>query len=402
METGNIPNKGRSPFFPGQPVPVELFVGRASEIDRISRAATQVKLGKQQAIFIEGEYGIGKSSLARFVRIIQESTNSIFGLHILLANAKDSSDVANETVKSMLQSRPFKPKASENLRSMLSKYVGDQELFKIKIRLSELRIDSPDIAKGYLPFLRDAYDRVKSEGYQGLMLIFDEINGITANPEFARFIKGLIDSNALSDDILPLFVILCGIQERRKEMISCHKPVERIFDVVEIQNLSDSEAREFYIKAFKEVSIDITDEAIQLLVKYSGGLPRLMHILGDNAFWADKDGEISSEDALDSILMSAVDVGRKFVDPQVFRALKSPTYKRILKKLGTLEFDLSFQKKDIEKGLNLEERKRLGNFLTKMKKLKVLSSGEEKGVYVFCDRLTRLYVRMESVRKRPS
>ena len=42
-------NKGKSPFYPGQPVPVELFTGRINEIQRITRAIKQVELGKPQA-----------------------------------------------------------------------------------------------------------------------------------------------------------------------------------------------------------------------------------------------------------------------------------------------------------------------------------------------------------------
>jgi hypothetical protein len=34
----NYDRKGRSPFYPGQPVPYELFVGRAAEVERIRRA----------------------------------------------------------------------------------------------------------------------------------------------------------------------------------------------------------------------------------------------------------------------------------------------------------------------------------------------------------------------------
>lgn len=58
-------NKGRSPFCPGQPVPVELFVGRRDQLKRIGqRGAAQTEQGKPTAFFVEGEYGIGKSSPA--------------------------------------------------------------------------------------------------------------------------------------------------------------------------------------------------------------------------------------------------------------------------------------------------------------------------------------------------
>jgi predicted ATPase len=42
-------------------VPVEFFAGRRDQIERIVRAAGQVRNGKPQALFLVGEYGIGKS-----------------------------------------------------------------------------------------------------------------------------------------------------------------------------------------------------------------------------------------------------------------------------------------------------------------------------------------------------
>jgi len=58
----------KSPFYPDQSVPVELFVGRESELNRvIERGMGQVKQNKSVSFFVRGDYGIGKSSLARFL-----------------------------------------------------------------------------------------------------------------------------------------------------------------------------------------------------------------------------------------------------------------------------------------------------------------------------------------------
>ena len=74
-------SKGKSPFYPGQPVPVELFVGRAKQIDRImNRAVAQVSAGKPIAVFVQGEYGIGKSSIAGFVQWIAEKHQALHGI----------------------------------------------------------------------------------------------------------------------------------------------------------------------------------------------------------------------------------------------------------------------------------------------------------------------------------
>ena len=164
-------NKGISPFYPGQPVPVELFVGRQKEIDKIARAIRQVELGKPQAIFLTGEYGMGKSSLARFMRYYAERKNHIFGIHVLLGGANSLEDVAIKTVEAVFNTPAYKPTITEKVRNLLSKYVGRQELFGVQLNFEALRADSPDISRGYLPFLRQILERLKEEQIKGIMLV---------------------------------------------------------------------------------------------------------------------------------------------------------------------------------------------------------------------------------------
>lgn len=391
--------KGQSPFYPGQPVPVELFVGRAGEVERIRRAALQVAAGKPQAIFISGEYGIGKSSLARFVRFTAEREPGLLGFHVLLGTSHTLEEVAQATVRTVLEAPAVRSsKVAEGLRNFLAEYIGEQTLFGVTLRLDKLKKDAPDLSRGYLPFLRSLYDKGR-ETYRGLILVLDEINGISAEESFAFFLKDLVDANALSEKPLPLLLILCGTEERRRQLIERHRPIERIFEVAQIDPLSEAESREFFRRAFGSVQMEVTEEAMEILCRYSGGLPKLMHLLGDAAYWIAPGTQVDADVAVQATWAAAEDVGRKFVDLQVYRALRSQDYRRILKKLARADFDLSFRKSAIAQGLSQEERQKLDNFLQRMKKLGVLTSGEERGEYVFCDRLTRLYLLMESARE---
>ncbi|MBI5192287.1 MAG: hypothetical protein HZA08_02460 [Nitrospirae bacterium] len=151
-----------------------------------------------------------------------------------------------------MKSPAYEPSLTDKTRNFLSKYIGEQELFGVRINLSELKADAPNISQGYLPFLHNLMDRLKGDGIKGLMLILDEINGITSNPKFSHFIKGLVDENALSKKPLPIMLMLCGVEERRREMMQHHQPVERIFDVVEINPMNESEMRDFFNKAFNK------------------------------------------------------------------------------------------------------------------------------------------------------
>jgi hypothetical protein len=194
--------------------------------------------------------------------------------------------------------------------------------------------------------------------------------------------------------------MLCGVQERRKEMIQHHQPVERIFDVVEIKPMSENEMEDFFTKTFNSVDVQVKEEAMSLLCHYSAGFPKIMHIIGDAVFWVDQDNSVDRDDALKGIVIAAEDIGKKFVDQQVINALRSKDYRSILTKLGKEEFGLSFQKSSIEKGLSEKEKSKFNNFLQRMKKLNVLKSGEERGEYIFNTLLVRLYILLNSLEKK--
>src|SRR3989338_395556 len=390
-------NKGKSPFYPGQPVPVDFFIGRFKEIERIIRTVKQVELGKPQAVFLSGEYGIGKSSLASFLRFYAERNNHILGIHVFLGGAETLEDVAIKTVEAVIKQQIYEETKLEKIRNLLAKYIGQQSLFGLNINFDALKADALNLSQGYLPFLRELLNRFKDDNVKGIMLILDEINGMTGNKQLAHFIKGLVDENAVSKTPLPLLLMLCGVEERRKQMIDNHQPIERIFDVVEINPMNEKEMAEFFTTSFNSVNMTVSEEAMVFLRRYSAGFPKLMHIVGDNILWLNNDSLVDKDDAIAGIVAAAEEIGKKFVDQQVYNALRSSDYRSILTKLAKEDFDLSFRKGNIEKGLSDSERKKFHNFLQRMKKLGLFKSGDEKGEYIFTNRLARLYIRFKSL-----
>jgi len=394
----NYQEKSRSPFYPGQPVPTELFTGRQKEIERIERALVQTKQGKMQVLFISGEYGIGKSSLANYSKFIAERNFNLLGIHVFLGNSNTIESVAQKTVETILREQIYNEKVLDKIKNFLSKYIGKQELFGFSINFEALKNDLYDISRGFLPFLKNLYNRVKEDNISGILLIFDEINGIAKNPEFAHFIKTLVDENATSSNILPLTLILCGTEERRKELVERHQPIERIFDIIDIKSMNENEMKEFFIKAFNSVEIKVDEKALKLICDYSSGLPKIMHIIGDNIYWIDQDKFVDFNDAREGILLAAEEIGRRFVDVQVLKAIHSEDYKSILSKIVQKQ-KKSFSKKEIEENLSSREKEKLHNFLQRMKKLNAIRS-LERGYYEFINPMIPLYLYLTNIKKK--
>jgi hypothetical protein len=94
--------KARSPFSPGQPAGVDVFVGRSTQIARlVDRGAGQTAQGKPTAFFVEGEYGIGKSSLANYCLQAAERRYGLLGVTASLAGLVELPAVAQAVLKAV-------------------------------------------------------------------------------------------------------------------------------------------------------------------------------------------------------------------------------------------------------------------------------------------------------------
>jgi hypothetical protein len=103
-------DKGKSPFHPGQPVPLDLFVGRQAQIDKILvRGAGQVRAGKPIAIFVQGEYGIGKSSIINYVQRQAAQEYGLLRVDANLGGAQDLEGLAARVLEAAVHSGASNP-----------------------------------------------------------------------------------------------------------------------------------------------------------------------------------------------------------------------------------------------------------------------------------------------------
>ena len=401
-EVNAIESKGRSPFYPDQPVPVELFVGRSAQIDHImNRAVAQVAQGKPVSVFLEGEYGIGKTSVARFTQWLAERNNGLLGIYATLERAESMDDVGAAILEATLRLGAYNPKLGEKVREGMAKFVGQQSLFGLTIHAEALRQEAPNVTRGLLPFLGQTLERVRSDGATGVFLVLDEINGLANNPKFAPFLKAVVDSNApisLEKPTLPLLLMVCGVEERRRQLIAQHESVGRIFDVVTIERMTEEEMNDFFRKAFESVHMMVDTSAFGVMTFYAAGFPKIMQLIGNAAYWLDRDGRVDKDDAVKAVVSAAEEVGKRYVNQQVYAALHSADYHSILAKIASMGATDNFMKHDVEKGLTEGERRKLNNFLQRMKRLKVLRSGDVQGEYVFNMRMVSLYIWMHWIR----
>lgn len=380
-----------SPFSPGRPVQPEYFVARIKEIQRLERSMGQTISGRNENVFITGPRGIGKSSLASFIRFVAEKEHDLIGTHCFLGGVRSLDEMVRVIFQKLLQDCMDKS-IFDKLKGVFGGYIKSVTLFGTGIEFTKDKGALQTLVDNFLPLMRKIYDQMQPNGKKGLILILDDLNGITDVPQFSQFLKSFVDELATSGKPLPILLILVGLPERRDELIKHQPSVARIFDIVELPVMTRSESEDFFKEMFGRQNVTVSSDALATMVQLSGGFPMLMHEVGDAVFWQDKDNYIDGGDALGGILEAAQIVGKKYVDPQISSLLKSKRYASILSKISWMELGGTFARQDIFKWVPEKEQNNLDNFLRRSRELGIIEAAGTRGEYKFVNPLYHLYM----------
>jgi energy-coupling factor transporter ATP-binding protein EcfA2 len=381
-----------SPFTPGRPVQPEYFVARIKEIHRLERAIKQTISGRNENVFITGQRGIGKSSLARIIRFLAEKEYGLVGTHCFLGGIRSLEESMGVIFGRLLQDCTDKS-LFEKLREMFREYIEGVTLFGTGIQFTRNKGKLTVLVDSFLPAMRNIHAEAKGSGRSGLVLIIDDLNGVSDVPQFSQFLKSFADTLATSGEPLPILLVLVGLPERREELIEHQPSIARIFDVVDLPTMSNSESEEFFEGMFSSQGITLDSDAMSLIVRLSGGLPMLMHEVGDAVFWEDKDNRVDRQDAVKGLEEAARTVGRKYIDEQVAGVLRNKIYSSILIRIGRkTPVGITFARSGLLSELEQKEGKNLDNFLRKTKNLGIIEEAETRGEYKFANPLYHLLV----------
>lgn len=342
---------------------------------------------------------MGKSSLASFLKNAAEVKDEFLGVHSFVGGADTVEEVTRRVLECVIRETRTSP-MWERLKGFFGSRIQEIGILGINVAFNPSQDEIEQLSRNILPALKSLYEKVKDER-KGLLVILDDVNGVAADAKFANFLKSLVDEASISNEPVPFMLVLVALPEIQDKLLEAQPSIGRIFEVIEVRPLTAEETRNFYKKAFRSSGMTYQDEAIDMLARFAGGYPMLIHELGDSTFWADKDWKIDMDDAVKGLIEAVERVGRKYLERQVLNAIRSDKYRSIIEKLlSGPEIRSRFQKQEIEKKLTNDEKSVFNNFLQRMKKLGVLKSGDSKGEYIFANELFYLYMKLVAVRSK--
>lgn len=390
--------KDYSPFVPGQPVAPEFFIGRAEQVKFLFDRIRQTLSGRLDIVFVSGERGIGKTSLAQFVRWYAERELGVVSAYIHLGGIQDVGEVVRRSIERLVQESNGKP-WHKRLWNTLRSHIRQVGLFGVTIEFSPPPDLLSNAVRNFSQTLKQLFAALREDAKR-LAFRLGRHQRFGAKERIRRLAQKRCGRNG--DGKIPVSIVLAGLEEVRTTLIRNNESLARVLLPVEIHLWSEDECAEFSLKAFARVNNQVNDDALETMVQFSGCHPALAHEIGDAVFRIDSDGIIDRRDAYEGILKAAEVVGRKYLEPQVYQAIRSPRYRKILRVLASDPSNFfQFQRAKILRKLDPNGRKVLDNFLQRMQRLGVIVPDQEsgRGAYRFRNALHFFYFGMEGRRR---
>lgn len=394
-----------SPFDPGRPVSLPRFSGRNEEIRHIAQSLRGVLAGGPKGLFLSGERAIGKTSLARYIRVSARKEYGIIGSQSSLQTASSIDDVCSGVFSNLLIDVP-EPGILNRVMDAMKKHIHSIGIAGFKVEFEPTPREREDLRENLVGAFADVYKALNRDEQRvpGLLLILDDCERLARKEVFANFLRKFMEELSVKDYAPPMFVMLVGFPDTMGSIAKHNPSVPRMFDVIDLKTLTSEETQSFFEGSFQSVNVRIRPDALRTLVRYSGGHPAIAQELGDATFWADawdsRDHVVDIRDAQDGLYQATEQVGRKFLRFPVLQSFRMETRLPVLKVLAEVPPGGRVSKANLLKvpGVKKDQVEKWRDHMRELGVITVEAEHPGEEYYSFTTQLYRLFMRMEVVR----
>ncbi len=308
------------------------------------RKLEQVKNGLSSSFVFEGERGIGKTALAKFVKYMATTNEKDWGeLNFLTTYYAVEKDQEFEYVLQTSLNQLTDQLADSTLER-LSKRVGgifkngkfsfgafgatvELEMSKEEkeIRQQHLKDVAVSVFTNILKGLEEASDERKDSG---VLIIIDEIHNLKDIDGIAMLLRNIsttLDVNELGK----ISFLIIGYPEGIDKFFSGDPSAKRHFDPIKLQAMPYSEAREILIKGFEKINIQYDEKDVDYFIGFTGGYPHSVQVLGHHLIEITQSDTIRREDWAHAIAKTAIELTSKDFS-NFYKFTKKPTARELL------------------------------------------------------------------------
>ena len=251
--------------------PERLF-GRERKLTQIGRAFNS--LGRH--IFIYGDRGVGKTSLALTAAYLQQNSSND-PVYVLCSEHGTFAD----TIYAIgCQAIPLKERLEKagNRPHFSAQFAGFGGAYQPS-STSTANFEPPTDINSAMDIVK--YAKERSGGT--LVVVIDEFERLTSQQDknlFAEFI------NSFSSVDTDVKFILCGIGSTVDELLGAHASAFRKLETVELERLRHDELWKIISSVAQELGVTVEKEILIRIGLLSDGFPHYVHLIGESLFWS--------------------------------------------------------------------------------------------------------------------
>jgi len=256
---------------PAQPIhSIEHLFGRTSELDRIEKAL----FAPGRHVFIYGDRGVGKSSLAATAANLYQSSDADYIDVSCSPDATFSGVIANVAFQALNASRLTRTQtrdtAGVRLRYLNLERASETSLQDLYTEIHNL-IDAVEVLR-----------EVAAIHSQSPIVVVDEFDRMASAQERAKFADLL---KHLGDKRIPLKFIFTGIAKTLDELLGAHQSAIRQLETIELPKLNWNARWNILLDAARAFSINVDRNLYVRVAAVSDGYPYYVHLITEKILW---------------------------------------------------------------------------------------------------------------------
>jgi hypothetical protein len=339
-----------NPFRPNSIASSSLFQGRKEELQFIEQSLFQTKHGNPQHFLIEGERGLGKSSL--FLVVEQMATGQIpinitgRGNFIVINIELDSSQSFFDILK--LIAADFKRALAErekikNMASGVWDFLSSWEILGVKYHKIDDNLVQPYEVLNSLVENFEKVVKLADKEIDGILILVDEADRPGEKASLGEIVK-LLTEKLTKKGCDKVVLGMTGQPGLISKLKASHESSARIFTSLTLKPLSDDENKEVVLNGIKEANkknieqTEIDEEALWLISQLSEGYPHFLQEFAFKAFEKDENFRICVEDVKNGAFGSfgaLKQLGDKYFNDLYFAQIGSNEYRRVLQAMAS-------------------------------------------------------------------
>jgi len=341
-----------NPFKPGSIVDPAMFAGRAEELATLERILFQTRNGNPEHFIIDGERGIGKSSLLFYLRQLaageipcsQETRHDFLTLFISLERSNSYTDIVMRIARELARVLAAKNPADELVKKIWD-FIKRLEVMHVSLKGGANVTPPEELLYELSDSLRATLERMA--GLNGVLILLDEADSPPASSELGRLIK-MLTERFVATGCKNVAIGLAGLTGVVARLSESHESAPRLFRIIRLEPLTPEERHNVIELGLKEaleknqVETKINPLAAKWISDMSEGYPHFVQQFAYSAFDSDSDNMITVEDvALGSLGQNGAlrQLGVKYFSDLFFEKTLSNDYRTVLRAMAAHSAD---------------------------------------------------------------